>query len=68
MLQLKVQYVQYLRDSILLSSLLDTVFHLMPETPLVQLKDSLVSQHPLQRLSSTKNMFSEPPTLNPAGM
>ena len=39
----------------------------MPETPVVQLTDSLTSQPPSQKLANTKNLFAEDPLLDISG-
>ncbi|XP_074644451.1 E3 ubiquitin-protein ligase listerin-like [Tubulanus polymorphus] len=61
--ELRVQYASYLKETGSVETLLPHLFNLMPETPLVVMKDSLTSHNSVQCLSSTKNLFSEKPAL-----
>ncbi|XP_064628174.1 E3 ubiquitin-protein ligase listerin-like [Lineus longissimus] len=61
--ELRVQYATYLKTTGAIHSLLLDVFCLMPESPVIQLKDILTSQSPMSKLTATKNLFAEEPIL-----
>ena len=64
---MRAQYARFLRDLDAVDHLLANLFRLMPENPVIQLKDTLTSHSPNQKLSSVMSMFSRDPMLPVAG-
>ena len=64
---MRAQYTSFLRDLDAVDHLLANLFRLMPENPVIQLKDTLTSHSPNQKLSSVMSMFSRDPMLPVAG-
>ena len=66
-LQMRAQYASFLRNLDAVDHLLANLFRLMPENPVIQLKDTLTSHSPNQKLSSVMSMFSRDPMLPVTG-
>ncbi len=66
-LQMRAEYASFLRDSGTVEHLLAALFRLMPENPVIQLKDSLTSASPSQKLSCVMSMFNRDPLLEITG-
>ena len=64
---MRAQYASFLRNLDAVDHLLANLFRLMPENPVIQLKDTLTSHSPSQKLSSMMSMFSRDPMLPVAG-
>ena len=65
--QMRAKYASYLRNLDAVDHLLANLFRLMPDNPVIQLKDSLTSHSPSQKLSSVMSMFSGDPELLVSG-
>ena len=64
---MRAQYASYLRDLDAVDHLLANLFRLMPDNPVIQLKDSLTSHSPNQKLSNVMSMFNRDPQLQVSG-
>lgn len=59
--ELRVQYAQWLSEHNVVNPLMQNIFHLMPQNPVIMLKDSLISNGASKKLTSSRNMFSDDP-------
>ena len=65
--QLRTEYSYFLRHHHFIDTLLKSLFHLMPENPVIELPSSTNRQSGSLGLSATSNMFSDASAFNILG-
>ena len=64
--ELKSEYAQYLHRRGAIDSLATNLFRLMPQSPIVPLKDGLIRETALNKLAASRNLFADEPVLDVA--